>query len=104
MTSQPTPEAIAALLRETFAEYDGDRMGFEVHKAAFTPDIVVELRGVDMLPFNPGEGPRALLDDYAAAIRKAGWPVRTPSGCVIVTAPPAASGEATGSKAKEADR
>lgn len=88
MTTPPTPEAIAALLRETFAEYDGDHMGFHVHKAAFGPEIVVELKGVDTLPFNPGEGPRALLDDYAAVIRKAGWPVRTPSGCVIV--PPAA--------------
>jgi hypothetical protein len=102
MTDPPTPQAVAALLRKAnFAEYDGDHMGFEVFKAAFGDDVVVELRGVDTLPFNPGEGPRALLDDYAAAIRKAGWAVRTPSGCVVVTAPPAASGEGVPPENKE---
>lgn len=84
MTTPPTPEAIAALLRETFAEYDGDHIGFHVFRAAFTREVIVELKGVDTLPFNPGEGPRALLDDYAAAIRSAGWSARTPSGFVIV--------------------
>lgn len=86
-TRPPTSQGISRLLAKAgFAEYDGDHMGFHVYAAAFGPEIIVELRGVDTLPFNPGEGPRALLDDYAAALRKAGWQARVPSGAVIVTA------------------
>jgi hypothetical protein len=87
VSAPPTPQSISALLREAgFAEYDGDHMGFHVFKAAFAPDVIVELRGVNLLPFNPGEGPRALVREYAAVIRKAGWSARIPSDRVIVTA------------------
>ena len=90
MSKTPTPQGICALLaRNNFAEYDPDDrdpMGFHVFKAAFGAEVIVELRGVDLLPFNPGEGPRALLDDYAAALRDAGWPVRSTGSELIVTA------------------
>lgn len=87
MNTQPTPWTISVLLRKAgFAEYDGDNMGCHVFKAAFGPETIVELRGVDLLPFNAGEGPRALLDDYAAAIRAAGYGVRMAGSDVIVTA------------------
>lgn len=83
-----TPEGVRSILIAAgFAEYDADDndpMGFTAHKAAFGSEITVELRGVDTLPFNPGEGPKALLDDYARALESAGYAVRTPSGIVIV--------------------
>jgi hypothetical protein len=86
MTSQPTPDTLAALLRETFAEYDGDHMGFHVYKAVLRQVIIVEIRGVDLLPFNPGEGPRAVLDDYAAVIAAAGHEVCS-TGSVLMVSP-----------------
>jgi hypothetical protein len=104
VTKPPTPQAISALLREAnFAEYDGDHMGFDVFEAAFSPEVevIVELRGVDLLPFNPGEGPRALVREYAAAIRKVGWSARIPSDRVLVTAPPAGSGEGVPTESNE---
>lgn len=86
---EPLPDLTVAAIRAVlaaagFAEYDGDQFGFTVNKAAFGPEISVWLRGVDLLPFNPGEGPRALLDDYATALAAAGYGVRTPGGMVIV--------------------
>ena len=101
MTTPPTPQAISALLAAAnFAEYDADPsdpMGYHVFKAAFGPDIIVELRGADLMRFNPGEGPRALLDDYEAAITAAGYQVRSTGSELVVPpqpAPPSASGEA----------
>jgi hypothetical protein len=91
MTCPFTPETVAAILAAAgFAEYRDDQFGFAVTSAAFGGEIIVDLRGVDLLPFNPGEGPRALLDDYTAALADAGCRARISASMVIVS--PAAEG------------
>jgi hypothetical protein len=82
--AEAAPEVVAAILRQDFTEYDGEHMGFRVCEAAFGTDIIVELLGVDLLPFNPGEGPRAVLYDYARALRKAGRRAEVTSLGVVV--------------------
>ena len=83
-----TPEAIREVLRTSgFATYDPDDPnpeGFTVKEPAFGCAIVVSLRGFDLLPFNPGEGPRALLDGYAQALDDCGYSVMLTSTAVIV--------------------
>lgn len=82
-----TPEAVRAeLIRRGFTEHAEDRMGFGVYKAALGPEIVVELRGVDLLPFNPGEGPKALLGDYEKALKAVGYHVSGTGREVILRA------------------
>jgi hypothetical protein len=86
MSNPATPEAIAAALTAAgFAEYRDDQFGFTVTRAKFGDEIIVDLRGIDLLPFNPGEGPRALLADYRAALETAGYRVRSTLGLVCVT-------------------
>jgi hypothetical protein len=85
MTNPVTPETIAAALTAAgFAEYRDGQFGFTVTRAAFGGEIIVDLKGVDLLPFNPGEGPRALLGDYRAALEAAGYQVRSTAGLVCV--------------------
>jgi hypothetical protein len=88
MTESVTPEAITALLLvNNFAEYDAataDPMGFHVDWAALGSQVIVSLRGVDLLLSNPGEEPRALLDDYAKVINAEGYAAHVVSAFVIV--------------------
>ena len=83
-----TPEAIREVLRTSgFATYDPDDPnpeGFTVKEPAFGCAIVVSLRGFGLLPFNPGEGPRALLDGYAQALDDRGYSVMLTPTAVIV--------------------
>jgi hypothetical protein len=83
-----TPGAIEIVLHGCgFAKYDEDEPrapGFEVFKAAFGRDVIVELKGRDLIRYNPGEGPRALMDEYLAALDLAGYEVRSTSGWVVV--------------------
>lgn len=76
-----TPGAIEAVLHGNgFTRYDDDKPdtpGYEVFKAAFGKEIIVDLRGPDLIRYNPGEGPRALLGEYAAALDAAGYEVRS---------------------------
>jgi hypothetical protein len=81
-----TVGAVAAFLAAAgFAEYHDGQPGFTVTPAAFGSEIIVDLRGADLLPFNPGEGPRALLDDYRAALAAAGYHARSTGAMVIVS-------------------
>jgi hypothetical protein len=94
MSDPVTPEAVAAALAAAdFAEYLDGQFGFTVAKAAFGDEIIVGLKGIDLLPFNPGEGPRALLGDYRAALEAAGYRVRNTLGflCVEPLKPTAAA-------------
>ncbi len=85
MTPTITPEAVrAALLAAGFAEYVPGRMGFTLPRTRLESEIAVELKGVDLLPFNPGEGPRALIGDYAVALGRAGYSARVVGTSVIV--------------------
>lgn len=85
MTNPITPETIAAALTAAgFAEYRDGQFGFTVTRAAFGGEIIVDLKGIDLLPFNPGEGPRALLNDYRTALDAAGYLVRSTLGLVCV--------------------
>jgi hypothetical protein len=106
MTTPPTPQAISALLRNAgFAGYGGEHWGFSVFKAALGPDIIVEIRGVSLLEYNPGEGPRALLDDYEAAITAAGYQVRsTGSELIVPPTPPFTEGPVTEGVPTEKER
>jgi hypothetical protein len=82
-----TPEAVRAeLIRRGFIEHREDRFGFNIYEAALGPEIVVELQGVDCLPFNPGEGPRALIGDYEKALKEAGYHVSGTGREVIIRA------------------
>jgi hypothetical protein len=82
-----TVDAIwCALIKRGFADYDGDRFGFSVYRAALGNEIIVEIEGIDLLPFNPGEGPRALIGDYLAALKADGYDVRSTGREVIVSA------------------
>lgn len=85
MTNPVTPETIAATLTAAgFAEYRDGQFGFTVTRAAFGGEIIIDLKGIDLLPFNPGEGPRALLNDYRTALDAAGYLVRSTLGLVCV--------------------
>jgi hypothetical protein len=96
MTESATRESISALLlKHGFAEYDAgaaDPMGFRVYAAELLPRIVVEVLGANMASLNPGEGPRALLDDYAKMISAAGYETRVVGAYVIVTTSESTSG------------
>ena len=88
-TTDFTAEAIRKALRASgFAPYDPDDAmnpeGFTVGRAGFGSEILVDLRGVDLLPFNPGEGPRVLLGGYVQALDDLGYSVRLASTTVIV--------------------
>jgi hypothetical protein len=88
MTDTVTPETVAAALTAAgFAEYRDDQFGFTVTRAAMGNEIIVDLKGIDLLPFNPGEGPRALLGDYRAALEAVGYRVRSTLGLVCVEVP-----------------
>lgn len=88
MSNPATPETVAAALTAAgFAEYSDDQFGFTVTRAAMGNEIIVDLKGIDLLPFNPGEGPRALLGDYRAALEAVGYRVRSTLGLVCVEAP-----------------
>jgi hypothetical protein len=90
MSIPVTPETVAeALTAAGFAEYRDDQFGFTVTRAALGDEIIVDLKGIDLLPFNPGEGPRALLDDYLKALTTAGCQVRSAGAMVLVTPGPA---------------
>jgi hypothetical protein len=83
-----TPGAIEIVLYGCgFKKYwpeEPDRVGFEVFKAALGPEIIVTLKGPDLMRYNPGEGPRAVLDDYLAALDLAGYEVRSTGSEVVV--------------------
>ena len=83
-----TPEAIRKALRVAgFAPRDPNDPnpeGFTVGRAAFGAEIVVDLRGFDLLPFNPGEGPRDLLVGYVQALDDLGYSARLADTMVIV--------------------
>ena len=87
-----TPEAIRRVLAAAFcAPYDPadpNPAGFAVRIPDLMDGIVVELRGVDLLDYGPGEWPSLLIAGYAKALDAAGYSVRVVVNDVIVTAKP----------------
>jgi hypothetical protein len=115
MTAKPpTPQAISALLSKAGFEkvtHSKSRIrGMREHSAGY--HVQADLSGAVSVnwwqsSFSHGSDPArtdAMLARYADAILAAGFAVENHAHKLIVTASPAASGEATGSKAKEADR
>lgn len=120
---QPTPQAISALLRKAgYARsavipgrtgWDGRRIrsakrtdGYRVIKGNAGQVLVSYATGRVVNPDASAKRRDGLLADYARALCAAGWQatVSEPDEWaprVIVTAPPAGSGEGTGSKARE---
>jgi hypothetical protein len=81
-----TPAAVRAVLWDAgFAAYGNGQMGFTVRRAAMTPEVTVDLLGTDLLPFNPGDGPRALVGDYARTLDAAGYATLVAVNTVIVS-------------------
>jgi len=98
-TKQPTPQAISALLRKAgyqkaVVKLHGGSSGYCVQTDISTGNVRVEYHANTMRP--SGYNTELNLSAYTRAIEKAGYEVLRPSPrCLIVTAPPAASGEAT---------
>lgn len=83
-----TPNGVCdALLEAGFALHGVGQTGFTTGRSPWSGEVTVNLAGVDLLPFNPGEGPRALLDDYARALDAAGYVTRIAVNTVIVANP-----------------
>lgn len=83
-----TPNGVCdALLEAGFALHGVGQTGFTTGRSPWSGEVTVSLAGVDLLPFNPGEGPRALLDDYARALDAAGYVTRIAVNTVIVANP-----------------
>jgi hypothetical protein len=83
-----TPESVKAiLLGAGFTEYDDDDRdtpGFEVFKAALGPEIIAALKCRDRMRYNPGQGPKALVDEYLRVLDQAGYVVRSTGSEVVV--------------------
>lgn len=92
MTTQAvtfTPESVKAiLLGAGFTEYDDDQpaeVGFEVFEAAYGKEIIATQNPTRILMrYNPGEGPRALLNEYLRVLDQAGYVVRSTGSEVVV--------------------
>lgn len=67
-----------------YRDEEPDLPGFEVFQAAFGPEIIVELKCRDRMRYNPGEGPRALLNEYLEVLGQAGYEVRSTGSEVVV--------------------
>jgi hypothetical protein len=85
-----TPEAIRRVLVAAFvAPYDpadSNPAGFAIRVPDLMDGIVVELQGVDLLEYGPGEWPSLLIAGYAKVLGDAGYSVRVVVNDVIVTA------------------
>ena len=90
-TAKPefTPEAIRRALVAAFcAPYDPadpNPVGFTVRVPDLMDGIIVELRGVDLLEYGPGEWPSLLIACYAKALDAAGDSARVVVNDVIVS-------------------
>ena len=80
-----TPEAVKdVLLAAGFTEFaysNIDRPGFKIQSCR---EVIVRLKGVGVSDFQPGQGPRALLDEYLQVLDQAGYEVQSIDGVVVV--------------------